>query len=113
MPLHQTAFIRQEALEKAREIKVKADEEFAIEKVSPSINLTSSAHARTSIARALALLWSESGPMTELSPHCHSLGDIASAQAFILDRNLPRTGADPGVFPLARSRTGQDCPTGD
>lgn len=30
----QTAFIKQEALEKAREIKVKADEEFAIEKVS-------------------------------------------------------------------------------
>ena len=29
----QTAFIKQEALEKAREIKVKADEEFAIEKV--------------------------------------------------------------------------------
>ena len=28
------AFIKQEALEKAREIKVKADEEFAIEKVS-------------------------------------------------------------------------------
>jgi V-type H+-transporting ATPase subunit E len=27
------AFIRQEAQEKAREIKVKADEEFAIEKV--------------------------------------------------------------------------------
>jgi len=27
------AFIKQEALEKAREIKVKADEEFAIEKV--------------------------------------------------------------------------------
>ena len=31
----QVAFIRQEAMEKAREIKVKADEEFAIEKVSP------------------------------------------------------------------------------
>jgi vacuolar-type H+-ATPase subunit E/Vma4 len=30
------AFIKQEALEKAREIKVKADEEFAIEKVQPS-----------------------------------------------------------------------------
>lgn len=30
----QTAFIKQEALEKAREIKVKADEEFAIEKVT-------------------------------------------------------------------------------
>ena len=29
----QLAFIKQEALEKAREIKVKADEEFAIEKV--------------------------------------------------------------------------------
>jgi hypothetical protein len=29
----QVAFIKQEALEKAREIKVKADEEFAIEKV--------------------------------------------------------------------------------
>ncbi len=28
------AFIKQEALEKAREIKVKADEEYAIEKVS-------------------------------------------------------------------------------
>ena len=28
------AFIKQEAMEKAREIKVKADEEFAIEKVS-------------------------------------------------------------------------------
>lgn len=28
------AFIKQEALEKAREIKVKADEEFAIEKVA-------------------------------------------------------------------------------
>lgn len=27
------AFIKQEAMEKAREIKVKADEEFAIEKV--------------------------------------------------------------------------------
>jgi V-type H+-transporting ATPase subunit E len=27
------AFIKQEALEKAREIRVKADEEFAIEKV--------------------------------------------------------------------------------
>lgn len=32
-PVGQTAFIKQEALEKAREIKVKADEEFAIEKV--------------------------------------------------------------------------------
>ena len=32
--LAQTAFIKQEALEKAREIKVKADEEFSIEKVS-------------------------------------------------------------------------------
>ncbi len=31
--LIQVAFIKQEALEKAREIKVKADEEFAIEKV--------------------------------------------------------------------------------
>ena len=31
-----TAFIKQEALEKAREIKVKADEEFAIEKVRVS-----------------------------------------------------------------------------
>ena len=31
------AFIKQEALEKAREIKVKADEEFAIEKVRYSI----------------------------------------------------------------------------
>ena len=30
---NQVAFIKQEALEKAREIKVKADEEFAIEKV--------------------------------------------------------------------------------
>lgn len=29
---HQVAFIKQEALEKAREIRVKADEEFAIEK---------------------------------------------------------------------------------
>ena len=29
----QVAFIKQEALEKVREIKVKADEEFAIEKV--------------------------------------------------------------------------------
>lgn len=29
----QVAFIKQEAMEKAREIKVKADEEFAIEKV--------------------------------------------------------------------------------
>jgi V-type H+-transporting ATPase subunit E len=29
----QVAFIKQEALEKAREIRVKADEEFAIEKV--------------------------------------------------------------------------------
>lgn len=29
----QVAFIKQEALEKAREIKIKADEEFAIEKV--------------------------------------------------------------------------------
>jgi len=33
-PPLQVAFIKQEALEKAREIKVKADEEFAIEKVS-------------------------------------------------------------------------------
>jgi hypothetical protein len=32
-PRPQVAFIKQEALEKAREIKVKADEEFAIEKV--------------------------------------------------------------------------------
>jgi V-type H+-transporting ATPase subunit E len=32
----QVAFIKQEALEKAREIKVKADEEFAIEKASSS-----------------------------------------------------------------------------
>lgn len=31
----QVAFIKQEAMEKAREIKVKADEEFAIEKVQP------------------------------------------------------------------------------
>jgi V-type H+-transporting ATPase subunit E len=30
---NQVAFIKQEALEKSREIKVKADEEFAIEKV--------------------------------------------------------------------------------
>jgi V-type H+-transporting ATPase subunit E len=30
----QVAFIKQEAMEKAREIKVKADEEFSIEKVS-------------------------------------------------------------------------------
>jgi hypothetical protein len=30
---NQVAFIKQEALEKAREIRVKADEEFAIEKV--------------------------------------------------------------------------------
>jgi V-type H+-transporting ATPase subunit E len=29
----QVAFIKQEALEKARELRVKADEEFAIEKV--------------------------------------------------------------------------------
>ena len=29
----QVAFIKQEAMEKAREIRVKADEEFAIEKV--------------------------------------------------------------------------------
>jgi len=29
----QVAFIKQEALEKAREIRVKADEEFAIDKV--------------------------------------------------------------------------------
>ena len=32
----QVAFIKQEAMEKAREIKVKADEEFAIEKVVKS-----------------------------------------------------------------------------
>lgn len=32
-PIRQVAFIKQEALEKAREIRVKADEEFAIEKV--------------------------------------------------------------------------------
>ena len=32
-PSSRTAFIKQEALEKAREIKVKADEEFVIEKV--------------------------------------------------------------------------------
>jgi len=32
----QVAFISQEAKEKAREIQVKADEEFAIEKVSGS-----------------------------------------------------------------------------
>jgi vacuolar-type H+-ATPase subunit E/Vma4 len=41
MTIHfvQVAFIKQETLEKAREIKVKADEEFAIEKVSvPSIS---------------------------------------------------------------------------
>ena len=31
------AFIKQEALEKAREIKVKADEEFAIEKVRSTL----------------------------------------------------------------------------
>lgn len=30
---------KQEAIEKAREIKVKADEEFAIEKVRPSLSL--------------------------------------------------------------------------
>ena len=30
-------FIKQEAMEKAREIKVKADEEFAIEKVRPYV----------------------------------------------------------------------------
>jgi V-type H+-transporting ATPase subunit E len=29
----QVAFIKQEALEKAREVRVKADEEFAIDKV--------------------------------------------------------------------------------
>lgn len=34
------AFIKQEALEKAREIKVKADEEFAIEKVGSASLLT-------------------------------------------------------------------------
>lgn len=34
---NQVAFIKQEALEKAREIKVKADEEFAIEKVTCTI----------------------------------------------------------------------------
>lgn len=33
MSASQVAFIKQEALEKAREIRVKADEEFAIEKV--------------------------------------------------------------------------------
>jgi vacuolar-type H+-ATPase subunit E/Vma4 len=33
--IKQVAFIKQEAMEKAREIKVKADEEFAIEKVRP------------------------------------------------------------------------------
>ena len=38
----QLAFIKQEALEKAREIKVKADEEFAIEKVRPSMPRTRS-----------------------------------------------------------------------
>jgi vacuolar-type H+-ATPase subunit E/Vma4 len=33
------AFIKQEALEKAREIRVKADEEFAIEKARKSCTL--------------------------------------------------------------------------
>jgi vacuolar-type H+-ATPase subunit E/Vma4 len=33
------AFIKQEALEKAREIRVKADEEFAIEKVTKCFSL--------------------------------------------------------------------------
>jgi V-type H+-transporting ATPase subunit E len=32
-PIGQVAFIKQEAFEKARELKIKADEEFAIEKV--------------------------------------------------------------------------------
>lgn len=36
MTTFQVAFISQEAKEKAREIQVKADEEFAIEKVSSS-----------------------------------------------------------------------------
>ncbi len=35
--MHKVAFIKQEALEKAREIKVKADEEFAIEKVRDAL----------------------------------------------------------------------------
>lgn len=42
------AFIKQEALEKAREIKVKADEEFAIEKVGAQellFTIVLSAHA--------------------------------------------------------------------
>ena len=34
---NQVAFIKQEALEKAREIRVKADEEFAIEKVAVAV----------------------------------------------------------------------------
>ena len=42
----QTAFIKQEALEKAREIKVKADEEFAIEKASHGRPLSSQCAAR-------------------------------------------------------------------
>ena len=33
------AFIKQEAMEKAREIKIKADEEFAIEKVCPLVSV--------------------------------------------------------------------------
>ena len=44
----QLAFIKQEALEKAREIKVKADEEFAIEKVRPSTPRTRSSTGRNS-----------------------------------------------------------------
>ena len=51
------AFIKQEALEKAREIKVKADEEFAIEKVcdsqcSPRSLLISVSVGQTRQARA-------------------------------------------------------------
>lgn len=38
--LFKVAFIKQEAQEKAREVKVKADEEFAIEKVSLSMFLS-------------------------------------------------------------------------
>ena len=38
--INQVAFIKQEALEKAREIRVKADEEFAIEKVVVVVKLS-------------------------------------------------------------------------
>jgi V-type H+-transporting ATPase subunit E len=43
-----TAFIRQEALEKAREIHLKADEEFSIEKSAPRLHASTASTRRSS-----------------------------------------------------------------